>query len=248
MDAEDAAIVVAATTALWVVTMATSHRDDDEGEFGDDAQVIDLLICDAMMCEAKPRVGYGHYLPSDDLFTNLSQTPSLFKAFTNFHVPEFEELFTLVSPFIDMPVDIRGNRRVAHLQGQPRIVSANGRRVGRPPKLSLRTRFMIFLAVLRDGLSLIDQIVISGQNQQGLSDDFYHMVFGVLEGLSSEIAWPSAVERQQLEGSFWGDFSAAGLLTPINIWDGVIQPIETPAGSADEPIFFCSRKQKHGFN
>jgi len=198
------------------------------------------------LADSAPQLGYGCYLPADDLYTRFTQNPGLIKSYTNFFPPAFEELFVRVQPFISVPIDIRGNRRAAHLQLQPRAVGPSGRPIGRPPKLTLRTRFMIFLAVLRGGMSLIDQIAGCGQNQQGLSDDFYHMLHGVLEALDDEIRWPTAAERLALRGSIW-DFPATSLMCPIFLCDGTIQKVHSPQGAA-EPLMYCSRKKVHGFN
>ena len=190
--------------------------------------------------------GYGVPTRADDLFTVMSQNPATFKHFTNFFPPEFEELFTLLEPLISEPIDIRGNRRAPHLRGQPRTRGPSGRAVGRPPKLSLRSRFTIFLAVMRGGMSLIDQIATIGHNQQALSDDFYHILFCALEALDAQIQWPNAAERMALRGSLW-DFPSTSALCPIGIIDGTIQEVSQP-GDASEPLMYCSRKSVHGYN
>jgi hypothetical protein len=95
-------------------------------------------------------------------------------------------------------------------------------------------------------LALIDQVVVCGQNQQGLSDDFYFFLPALLEALDDCIRWPTAAERRVLRGSLW-DFPATGLLCPIFILDGTIQEVEKP-DDPSEAVLWCARKKKHGFN
>jgi hypothetical protein len=104
----------------------------------------------------------------------------------------------------------------------------------------------MFLSTLRGGGTLLDQILECGQNQQGLSDDFYHILSGVLQALDSEIQWPSPAERLALKGSLW-DFPVDGLFCPIFLVDGTIQKVLSPH-DASEPLLYVSRKKCHGFN
>ena len=229
-------------------TQATALLSMARNNGGDHDMASGFLLREAVLeylALTRRQLGYGSYLPADDLYTRFSQIPSLFKAITNFFPPAFDELFIRVQPLISVPVDIRGNRRAA-LQQQPRAVGPSGRPVGRPPKLSLRTRYLVFLSVLRGGSPLVDQIMESGQNQQGLSDDFYHMVPATLEALDDEIRWPTQPERVALRGKIW-DFPASGVACPIGLVDGSIQPIQTPHDGS-EPLFYCSRKSVHGWN
>ena len=199
------------------------------------------------LAATRRQLGYGvPSLASNDLYSALSSSPATFKYFTNFYPPAFEELFAIVAPLMSEPIDVRGNRRAAHLHGQPRVTGPTGLPVGRPPKLSPRTRFTLFLGVMRGGMSLIDQVTCSGQNQQALSDDFYHILFCVQSALGDQIQWPNAVERHLLRGSLW-DWPADKLQCPIAIVDGTIQKVRQP-GDSTEPLLYCSRKTTHGFN
>lgn len=228
--------------ALWLSSLAMLSAS----ESGSDSMLDVLLESLAQSMLSRPQLNYGSFLPADDLYTQYSQNPALFKSFTNLFPPEFDDLFDKVREGLCQPVDIRGNRRALHNQGQPRVVGPSGRPVGRPPKLSLQTRLMVWLGVLRGGMPLIDQIALCGQNQAGLSDDFYHILACVMEGLDDQIRWPDAAERQGLEGSFY-DFPASAALVPILIVDGTTQEVHKP-GDGSEPLMYCSRKSMHCWN
>lgn len=226
---------------IILLSMAATLSSD--GDHGD--TLLDRM-CMALLSSKQP-VPYGCYMPTDDMYTSWAQMPNLFKAFTNFFPVVFDELFSRVQGLAAMPVDVRGNRRAPHLQGQPRQVGPSGAPVGRPSKLSLQTRFMIFLAALRGGLGILDRIGACGLNQAGLSDDFYHFLPCVLEALADEISWPDEAERRQLEGSLW-DFPSSGLIVPILVLDGTLQEVQRPRSKDTEAMFYLGRKTGHFFN
>ena len=190
---------------------------------------------------------YGCYMATDDLYTRFQQHPLVFRGMTNFLPRDFDELFDRVEPFINGPVDVRGNRRAPHLQGAPRALGPSGRPVGRPPNMSLKSRFLIFLATLKEGWSLITQIGQCGQNQQGLSDDFHHFLIGILIALDDEIRWPNAAERQTLEGAIYG-FRRGLFLVPIGIVDGTPQFTNRPVDKVQAALMYNGRKKRHGHN
>ena len=192
-----------------------------------------------------PRVqrSYGCF-PCTDVYAQMVGHGDMFRAYTNFTPAVFEVLFLRVEPHVDRPVDVRGRRREV---GAPRALGCNGGRLGRPPNMSLRSRFFMFLAALRGDRSILDQVAFTGQNQQAVSDDFFHILDAVLEALEGEISWPDEAERARLEGTLW-DYPAGGLIVPILIWDGTIQPTGEPSNGVLEPLMYCSRKKVHGYN
>lgn len=259
----DEEVLLLLSTGILAITSlpafaSTGHRDgllgkrragdvDEDGALDEEADDMQMAALQVLMHACRPRVGYGSgYISSDDLYTRLAQTPATFRALTNFWPLEFDELFSMVEALADAPVDPRGNRRAQHLQGLPRVLGASGARVGCPPKLSLRSRFFVFLAVLKGNTSLIMQIGLCGQNQQGLSDDFYHFLPCLVQALDGWLQWPDAQERAALEGTLW-DFPATDAIVPIGIVDGTFCPTEV-VGDHRAYLIYSGKKRAHGFN
>lgn len=93
-------------------------------------------------------------------------------------------------------------------------------------------------------MSILDQVALTGLNQQAVSDDFYHILDSVLVGLEGEISWPCSDEREELMGSVHS-WKARDDVVPILMWDGTMQPLSEP-GDANEPLFYCARKKHMG--
>ena len=203
------------------------------------------------LLEPRVHVGYGVHPCTEDLYAKYYSFPQQMKALTGFLPGAFDILFEKVRDYIDLPVDVRGNIRPAHLLGAARSLSALGRPIGRPHKLTLQTRFLLFLAQMRDAQHISHLVCFSGLNQASLSDDFWHMLDATMLALHDMIKWPDQAERVSLEGKIWGSgFQKMGV-KPIVIWDGTIQPIFSPSEGFDPTLWlllYCSRKRTHAFN
>lgn len=252
------AVVAASMAAAAAMPsfMMTSRRStafeapagaDAEQAMEEEEEGLRFAALQALEHACRPRVGYGSgFISSDDLYAKLVQAPATFRALTNFWPQDFDELFDAIEAQVDAPVDPRGNRRPLHLQGLPRVLGPTGARVGRPPKLTLQSRFLVFLAVLKGNTPLIGQIGLCGQNQQGLSDDFYHFLPCLIEALDGWLQWPDAQGRAALEGTLW-DFPATDAIVPIGIVDGTFCQTEV-VGDHRAYLIYSGKKRAHGFN
>ena len=262
MDRQTKAVVLLIIQALSILLPYMGHRPallwavhnvvqegGHEGEGMAEDGFLELVEADLMHL-LLPRVqyNYGVHAAWEDIYVFLSPHPTLFKAITGFFPAGFRILFEMVQPFIDVPVNVRGNRRAPHLEGAPRSMSLAGLPIGRPSKLTLQSRFLIFLMGMR-GYNMADIVFISGLNQASISDDFWHMISALIVGLDHLIKWPTEAERAALEGKMpgFGGLSAS----PIGIWDGTIQEVCIPSPimfSTMWGLLYCKRKKRHGYN
>jgi hypothetical protein len=143
-----------------VVAATNSHHLFNANEWEDGGQQL-----------VNPNVGVRN------LLAWLKETPSMFKTITNFTLPEFEELCTLVCSLI------AGNARST---GEPQILR------GRPPKLSPEQRLLNFIWYMKcDNVTTYDSYHWNW-SASSVCDDAIFVASCVCEAIGNEITWPDA--------------------------------------------------------
>ena len=118
-----------------------------------------------------------------DMLPWLKKTPGMFKTVTNFILPEFGKLCTMVCLFI---------------AGNARSTSELQTLRERPPKLSLEERLLNFIWYMK-----CDSVTTYGLYHWNwlascICDDAIFVASYVCEAIGSEIRWPDAQQRLRL--------------------------------------------------
>ena len=117
-----------------------------------------------------------------DLLAWLKETPGMFKTITNFTLPEFEELCSLVCPLI---------AENARSTSEPQI------RGGRPSKMTPVQKLLNFIWYMKcDNVTTYDSYHWNW-SANSICDDAIFIASCVCEAISDEIRWPNPQEKEK---------------------------------------------------
>jgi hypothetical protein len=153
--------------------------------------------------------------------TFLTSRRSQFRGVTRFTRQQFDNIVQELRPLVMRNRHVRMN-----------VPEPTGR--FHPTKLSLNNRVLLAIKFLVFASPINDLSQQFGLSPAAVSEELRHVVYAIVEGLSYEIAWPSAAQRQRLRDLMGPEFANAfgvvdGTFTPAFAGQATSAGIATPS-------------------
>lgn len=175
----------------------------------------------------KPRLRVGV-----DLFSDLVRRREHLSVFTNFDLPEFNELLRILEFQVSQPRDPYALYTEEH----------NAVRVGRKRKLPLEQRLFMTLRWLKFGTSSIASLSVEcGVSYETLRCEFFHIISAIVKSpqMRSLVQWPDVQERARLS------ITCPCFPGVIGFLDGSNFEIQRPANDNLQAWYYSGEKKFH---